>query len=48
MASLMIIPAGAAKERRLGELFKRPTLKFNGYEDQIAGLYAGMNLRKSF
>lgn len=37
-----------AKERRLGELFKRPTLKFNGYEDQVAGLYAGMNLRKSF
>jgi sulfoxide reductase catalytic subunit YedY len=37
-----------AKEWRLGELFKRPTLKFNGYEDQVAGLYAGMNLRKSF
>ncbi len=36
-----------AKERRLGELFKRSTLKFNGYEDQIAGLYAGMNLRKA-
>jgi sulfoxide reductase catalytic subunit YedY len=37
-----------AKERRLGELFKRPTLKFNGYEDQVGGLYTGMNLRKNF
>jgi hypothetical protein len=37
-----------AKERRLGELFERPTLKFNGYEDQVGGLYTGMNLRKNF
>ena len=37
-----------AKERRLGELFKRPTLKFNGYADQVAGLYTGMDLRKNF
>jgi sulfoxide reductase catalytic subunit YedY len=37
-----------AKERRLGELFKRPTLKFNGYADQVAGLYAGMDLRRNF
>lgn len=37
-----------AKERRLGELFKRPTLKFNGYGDQVASLYAGMDLRKNF
>jgi sulfoxide reductase catalytic subunit YedY len=36
------------KERRLGELFKRPTLMFNGYADQVAGLYAGMDLRLSF
>jgi methionine sulfoxide reductase catalytic subunit len=36
-----------AKERRLGEFFKRPTLIFNGY-DQVAGLYAGMDLRKNF
>jgi methionine sulfoxide reductase catalytic subunit len=36
-----------AKERRLGEFFKRPTLMFNGY-DQVAGLYAGMDLRKNF
>lgn len=36
-----------AKERRLGEFFKRPTLKFNGY-DQVASLYAGMDLRKNY
>lgn len=36
-----------AKERRLGEFFKRPTLMFNGY-DQVASLYAGMDLRKYF
>ncbi|MBI3668389.1 MAG: protein-methionine-sulfoxide reductase catalytic subunit MsrP [Acidobacteria bacterium] len=37
-----------AKERRLGEFFKRPTLMFNGYGDQVAQLYAGMDLRKNF
>jgi sulfoxide reductase catalytic subunit YedY len=36
-----------AKERRLGELFKRDTLMFNGYSE-VAGLYAGMDLRKNF
>jgi sulfoxide reductase catalytic subunit YedY len=36
-----------AKERRLGEFFKRPTLMFNGY-DQVAGLYSGMDLKKYF
>ena len=36
-----------AKERRLGEFFRRPTLMFNGY-DQVASLYAGMNLKKDF
>jgi methionine sulfoxide reductase catalytic subunit len=36
-----------AKERRLGEFFKRPTLMFNGY-DQVASLYTGMDLRKNF
>src|SRR5215831_15265848 len=36
-----------AKERRLGEFFRRPTLMFNGY-DQVASLYAGMDLKKSF
>jgi sulfoxide reductase catalytic subunit YedY len=33
-------------ERRLGELFRRKTLPFNGYADQVASLYAGMDLRK--
>jgi len=37
-----------ATERRLGEFFKRPTQKFNGYSSQIAGLYNGMDLRKNF
>jgi sulfoxide reductase catalytic subunit YedY len=37
-----------AKERRLGEFFKRPTLMFNGYADQAAGLYTGMDLRKFY
>jgi methionine sulfoxide reductase catalytic subunit len=37
-----------AKERRLGEFFKRDTLPFNGYGDQVAHLYAGMDLRKYF
>jgi sulfoxide reductase catalytic subunit YedY len=37
-----------AKERRLGELTKRPTLMFNGYGDQVASLYSGMDLKKYF
>jgi len=37
-----------AKERRIGEFGKRPTLMFNGYGDQVASLYAGMDLRKYF
>jgi sulfoxide reductase catalytic subunit YedY len=37
-----------ARERRIGELFKRKTLMFNGYADQVASLYAGMDLRKNF
>jgi sulfoxide reductase catalytic subunit YedY len=37
-----------AKERRIGEFFKRPTLMFNGYSDQVAQLYAGMDLRKYY
>jgi methionine sulfoxide reductase catalytic subunit len=36
-----------AKERRLGEFLKRPTLMFNGY-DQVASLYSGMDLKKDF
>ena len=37
-----------AKERRLGEFLKRPTLMFNGYGDQVASLYSGMDLKKEF
>jgi sulfoxide reductase catalytic subunit YedY len=41
-----------ATERRIGEggLFakRRPTLPFNGYADQVAGLYTGMDLRKNY
>jgi sulfoxide reductase catalytic subunit YedY len=35
-------------ERRLGEFFMRKTVKFNGYGDQVAQLYAGMDLRKNY
>lgn len=37
-----------AKERRLGEFLRRPTLMFNGYADQVASLYNGMDLRKYY
>jgi methionine sulfoxide reductase catalytic subunit len=37
-----------ARERRIGEFFKRKTLMFNGYADQVARLYSGMDLRKSY
>ena len=37
-----------AKERRIGEFFKRPTLMFNGYGDQVASMYNGMDLRKYY
>jgi sulfoxide reductase catalytic subunit YedY len=37
-----------AKERRIGEFFKRNTLPFNGYADQVAGMYAGMDLKKFY
>jgi sulfoxide reductase catalytic subunit YedY len=37
-----------AKERRLGEWRKRPTLMFNGYGEQVAQLYAGMDLRRHY
>jgi methionine sulfoxide reductase catalytic subunit len=37
-----------AKERRLGELFKRATLMFNGYGDQVASMYTGMDLKKYY
>jgi sulfoxide reductase catalytic subunit YedY len=37
-----------ATERRIGELRRRPTQPFNGYADQVASLYAGMDLRRFF
>ena len=37
-----------AKERRIGEFLRRPTLPFNGYADQVASLYAGMDLKKFY
>ena len=37
-----------ATERRIGEYHRRPTLPFNGYADQVAGLYVGMDLRRFF
>jgi len=37
-----------ARERRIGEFRKRPTLMFNGYADQVARLYSGMDLRKYY
>ncbi|AUX25373.1 sulfoxide reductase catalytic subunit YedY [Sorangium cellulosum] len=37
-----------ATERRIGELRRRPTLPFNGYAEEVAGLYSGMDLRENF
>jgi methionine sulfoxide reductase catalytic subunit len=37
-----------ADERRLGEFRRRPTLPFNGYAEQVASLYAGMDLKKNY
>jgi len=37
-----------ARERRIGEFFKRPTLMFNGYSDQVAQMYSGLDLRKNY
>jgi len=36
------------QERRIGEFLKRDTLMFNGYGEQVASLYRGMDLRKFF
>jgi sulfoxide reductase catalytic subunit YedY len=36
------------RERRIGEFFKQDTLMFNGYADQVASLYTGMDLKKYF
>ncbi|MFN3232784.1 MAG: protein-methionine-sulfoxide reductase catalytic subunit MsrP [Alphaproteobacteria bacterium] len=37
-----------ATERRIGEIRRRKTLMFNGYEEQVASLYAGMDLKKFY
>jgi methionine sulfoxide reductase catalytic subunit len=37
-----------SSERRIGELGRRSTLMFNGYEEQVADLYADMDLRQNF
>jgi methionine sulfoxide reductase catalytic subunit len=37
-----------AKERRIGEFLKRNTLMFNGYAEQVASMYSGMDLRKNY
>ncbi len=39
-----VSPRLDATEQRIGESFRRPTLDFNGYADQVASLYAGMDL----
>lgn len=36
------------RERRIGDFIKRKTLMFNGYEEQVASLYKGMDLSKSY
>ncbi len=36
------------KERRIGEFLKRDTILFNGYGDQVASMYNGMDLKKNF
>jgi methionine sulfoxide reductase catalytic subunit len=37
-----------AKERRIGDFFKRETLMFNGYAEEVASLYSGMDLKKFY
>jgi sulfoxide reductase catalytic subunit YedY len=37
-----------AKERRIGEFLRRDTLMFNGYGEQVAAMYAGMDLKKFY
>jgi sulfoxide reductase catalytic subunit YedY len=37
-----------ARERRIGEFLRRPTLMFNGYADQVGSLYTGLDLRRNF
>jgi sulfoxide reductase catalytic subunit YedY len=37
-----------SRERRIGEFARRPTLMFNGYGDQVASLYTGLDLKKNY
>ena len=37
-----------ARERRIGEFLMRPTAMFNGYGDQVASLYSGMDLKRYY
>jgi methionine sulfoxide reductase catalytic subunit len=37
-----------ARERRIGELGRRPTVMFNGYGDEVASMYAGLDLKKYY
>ncbi|EYF02470.1 protein-methionine-sulfoxide reductase catalytic subunit MsrP [Chondromyces apiculatus] len=37
-----------ATERRIGDFGRRPTLPFNGYAEEVASLYAGMDLRQNY
>lgn len=37
-----------SSERRIGDFSRQPTLMFNGYEEQVAHLYAGMDLRENY
>jgi len=37
-----------ARERRIGEFFRRPTVMFNGYGDQVGAMYTGMDLKKYY
>ncbi|HJQ15016.1 MAG TPA: protein-methionine-sulfoxide reductase catalytic subunit MsrP [Anaerolineales bacterium] len=37
-----------ATERRIGELGRRPTMMFNGYAEEVASLYEGMDLIENY
>ena len=37
-----------SRERRIGDVFKRETLAFNGYGEQVASMYSGMDMRKNY
>ncbi|MFM8910197.1 MAG: hypothetical protein ACKOH8_06445, partial [Gemmatimonadota bacterium] len=43
-----LIGVAVEGERRIGNFRRIPTLPFNGYADQVASLYAGMDLRKNY